>query len=98
MLNPVPPPAPAVVEITILGRRCRARSDVSLVWALYDEGYIAASNRFCWNGTCLYCLVTVIFPHTSVPVRVKACEVYPAQGLTVIKLGGEFSLPARLAS
>ncbi len=93
-----PTPAPPSVEITILGRRCRARPDVSLVWALYDEGYIAASNRFCWNGTCLYCMVTVTFPHTSVAVRAKACEIYPTQGLAVIKLGGEFCLPTRLAS
>lgn len=91
-------PAPASVDITILGRRRRVRSDVSLVWALYDEGYIAATNRFCWNGTCLYCMVTVVLPNTTIAVRVKACEVYPTPGLAVVKLGGEFCLPARLAS
>jgi aerobic-type carbon monoxide dehydrogenase small subunit (CoxS/CutS family) len=91
-------PAPAAVDITILGRRYRVRPDVSLVWALYDEGYIAASNRFCWNATCLYCMVTVVLPNSTVAVRAKACEVYPTQGLAVIKLGGEFCLPARLAS
>lgn len=100
MMIPLPatPPAPTSVDITILGRRCRVRPDVSLVWALYDEGYIAATNRFCWNGTCLYCMVTVVLPNSSVAVRVKACEVYPTSGLAVVKLGGEFCLPARLAS
>jgi len=96
--SPSPPPAPSWVDITILGQRYRVRSDVSLVWVLYDEGYIAASNRFCWNGTCLYCTVTLVLPHTTIPVKAKACEVYPAHGLAVIKLGGEFCLPARLAS
>lgn len=91
-------PNPAPVEITILGRRCRVRPDVSLVWALYDEGYIVAANKFCWNGTCLYCMVTVVPPNSPVAVRVKACEVYPTAGLAVVKLGGEFCLPARLAS
>ena len=91
-------PAPAYVEITILGRCYRVRSDVTLVWALYDEGFIAAANRFCWNGTCLYCMVTVILPNTTVAVRKKACEIYPASGLNVIRLGGEFCLPERLAS
>lgn len=89
---------PASVEIIILGRRCRVRPDVSLVWALYDEGYIEATNKFCWNGTCLYCMVSVVLPNSSVAVRAKACEVYPAQGLAVVKLGGEFCLPQRLAS
>ncbi len=93
-----PNPSPEFVEITILGRRYRVRSDVSLVWALYDAGYITATNRFCWNGTCLYCMVTVVLPNTSVAVRKKACEVFPASGLNVIRLGGEFCLPARLAS
>jgi hypothetical protein len=92
------PPAPALVDITILGRRYRVRSDVSLVWALYDEGYIAASNRFCWNGTCLYCMVTLVLPNSTIAVRAKACEVYPTRGLAVINLGGEFCLPARVAS
>jgi hypothetical protein len=91
-------PAPEFVEITILGRRVRVRSDVSLVWVLYDEGYIAASNRFCWNGTCLYCMVTVVLPNTRAAVRKKACEVYPTSGLKVIRLGGEFCAPTRLAS
>ncbi|MFZ5875776.1 MAG: hypothetical protein ACOYXU_05135 [Nitrospirota bacterium] len=91
-------PAPALVEITILGRRRLVRSDVSLVWALYDAGYITATNRFCWNGTCLYCMVTIVQPETTVAVRKKACEVYPTSGLNVIRLGGEFCLPERLAS
>jgi hypothetical protein len=43
-------------------------------------------------------MVTVVLPNSSIAVRVKACEVYPAPGLSVIKLGGEFCLPARLAS
>ena len=95
---PTTPPARALVDITILGREYRVRSDVSLVWALYDEGYIAASNRFCWNGTCLYCTVTLVLPNSTIAVKAKACEVYPTPGLAVIKLGGEFCLPARLAS
>lgn len=95
---PMAQPEPAWVEITILGKPYRARSNVSLVWALYDEGYIAAANRFCWNGTCLYCMVTVVPPNSPSAVRVKACEVYPTQGLAVVKLGGEFCLPERLAS
>ncbi len=89
---------PALVEITILGQRRRVRPDVSLVWALYDEGFIEAANKFCWNGTCLYCMVSVILPNNTVAVRAKACEVYPVQGLVVVKLGGEFCLPQRLAS
>lgn len=96
---PSPPePTPEFVEITILDRRYRVRSDVSLVWVLYDEGYIAASNRFCWNGECLYCMVTVVLPDTTVAVRKKACEIYPTAGLNVIRLGGEFCAPSRLAS
>lgn len=95
---PSTPAAPSWVDITILGRRYRVRSDVSLVWVLYDEGYIAASNQFCWNGTCLYCAVTLLPPNATIAVKAKACEVFPSQGLAVIKLGGEFRLPARLAS
>lgn len=91
-------PPPEFVEITILGRGYRVRSDTSLVWALYDAGYITATNRFCWNGECLYCMVTVVLPHTTIAVRKKACEVYPASGLNVIRLGGEFCSSARLAS
>ncbi|MFZ5861927.1 MAG: hypothetical protein ACOYXR_03645 [Nitrospirota bacterium] len=91
------PPHP-LVEITILGRCYRVRPDVSLVWALYDEGFITAANRFCWNGTCLYCMVTVVWPNTTVAVRKKACEIFPTAGLNVIRLGGEFSVPVRLAS
>ncbi len=100
-MSAVPPaasPPPAFVEITILGRRYRVRSDVSLVWVLYDEGYITATNRLCWNGTCLDCMVTVVLANTTVAVRKKACEIYPALGLNVIRLGGEFRLPTRLAS
>lgn len=65
---------------------------------MYDAGYIVASNRFCWNGTCLYCMVTVVLPNSPDAVRAKACEIYPTPGLTVVKLGGEFCLPTRLAS
>jgi hypothetical protein len=91
-------PSSELVEVTILGRRYRVRPDVSLVWVLYDKGYITATNRFCWNGTCLYCMVTIVLPDTTVAVRKKACEVYPTSGLNVIRLGGEFCMPARLAS
>lgn len=90
--------APPLVEITILGRACLARPDMTLVWVLYDEGYIESSSRFCWNGTCLYCMVHVVMPDTRTVVRAKACEVFPAPGLRVVKLGGEFQLAPRLAS
>jgi phospholipid N-methyltransferase len=43
-------------------------------------------------------MVTVVLPNSSIAVRLKACEVYPTSGLAVVKLGGEFCLPARLAS
>jgi aerobic-type carbon monoxide dehydrogenase small subunit (CoxS/CutS family) len=90
--------APPLVEITILGRVCLARPDMTLVWVLYDEGYIESSNRFCWNGTCLYCTVHLVMPNTRTVVRAKACEVFPSAGLRVVKLGGEFQLAPRLAS
>lgn len=90
--------APAFVAITILGRRCLVRPDVTLVWALYDEGYIESANRFCWNGTCLNCMVSLMTPSARAAVRVKACEVFPTEGLAVVKLGGEFRIPLRRAS
>jgi len=86
-------PLNAPVDITILGRRYRARPDISLVWVLYDEGYIESASRFCWNGTCLNCMVSVTTPGSGAPIRVKACEVYPSPGLAVVKLGGEFQIP-----
>jgi len=86
-------PPPDSVEITILGRRYRARPDVSLVWVLYDEGYIESASRFCWNGTCLNCMISVTTPERGTPVRVKACEIFPSPGLAVVKLGGEFQIP-----
>ncbi len=93
-----PDPVPPLVEITILGRPCLVRPDMTLVWVLYDQGYIESSNRFCWNGTCLYCTVHVVMPNTRTVVRAKACEVFPSAGLRVVKLGGEFQLAQRLAS
>ncbi|MBI3606551.1 MAG: hypothetical protein HY207_01120 [Nitrospirae bacterium] len=90
--------APPLVEITILGRACLARPDMTLVWVLYDQGYIESSSRFCWNGTCLYCTVHVVMPNSRKVVRAKACEIFPAAGLRVVKLGGEFLLAPRLAS
>jgi hypothetical protein len=98
VFRPDAPPPSELVEVTILGRRYRVRPDVSLVWVLYDEGFITETNRFCWNGTCLYCMVTIVLPDTTTAVRKKACEVYPTSGLHVIRLGGEFCTPARLAS
>jgi len=86
-------PSPPLVDITILGRRHQARPDVSLVWVLYDEGYIESASRFCWNGTCLNCMISVTTPERQIPVRVKACEVFPSPGLTVVKMGGEFRIP-----
>jgi aerobic-type carbon monoxide dehydrogenase small subunit (CoxS/CutS family) len=90
--------APALVPITILGRPCWVRPDVTLVWALYDEGYIESSSRFCWNGTCLYCMVNVITPGDRKAIRAKACEIFPTPGLAVLKLGGEFRERPRIAS
>lgn len=93
-----PESAPARVEITILGRRCLARPDVTLVWALYDEGYIESSSQFCWNGECLSCMVSVVAPGGRTPRRVKACEIFPTPGLAVVNVSGAFRVPRRLAA
>ncbi len=39
-----------------------------------------------------------LMPDTRTVVRAKACEIFPAPGLRVVKLGGEFQLAPRLAS
>jgi aerobic-type carbon monoxide dehydrogenase small subunit (CoxS/CutS family) len=100
MTTPIgtPESAPARVEITILGRRCLARPDVTLVWALYDEGHIESGSQFCWNGSCLSCMVTVVAPGDRASRLVKACEIFPIPGLAVVSVSGSFRVSRRFAA
>lgn len=90
--------APMFVEITILDRRCLVRADRTLTGTLDDEGYIESDSPSCANGTCRSCLISLMPPNTLTPVWIKACTVFPTEGLAIVELGGEFRLPLRRAS
>jgi NADH dehydrogenase/NADH:ubiquinone oxidoreductase subunit G len=87
-------PYEKLIEIEILGKRCRVPENNSLLrcfqFLLMDT---ISYGDFCWNGTCDNCLVWL--KKGTKEKAVMSCRTTVTEGMKIVRLAAAIDLPIR---